>query len=247
MMCTYITDNGQILQPTAHEFMLWNAEAACHLFLYGIVGKIAVYTRERAEGGQFQCLPNRRHIGLVVLAEMLHNEVFLSTNQCIFQTANMLVENNIAGEKTPVHKPKRTIRHRELLNHVSSDCYLYALYGVEQQGLQLTVEVVKGVGILKATTLPEMMNQTVVFHQSPIGGETEVADILENLNRLVLIVKGEAPLFEGRYLLCEGDRLLDVLLHLIEIKTSHPGALFCGKRGGNYPCAKLPHFPESSK
>ena len=94
------------------------------------------------------------------------------------------------------------------------------------------------------TVLTKVMPAAIVLHQSPVCRQTKIADVFKHLRSSSLIVKDEAPLFQRCYLFDNGERLFGIF-HIK--KPSRPGALFFGKRGGNYPSAKVRCFTEMAK
>ena len=66
------------------------------------------------------------------------------------------------------------------------------------------------------------MRVAVLFHNTPVAGQSEVTDVVEDAQCFILIFKNKPPLLQYVYLFSEGDGLF-CIFQLKE--TSHPGPL----------------------
>lgn len=80
--------------------------------------------------------------------------------------------------------------------------------GIEYQGTQFAVEVVKCQDRRESASASKTMNAAVLFHHTPITGKTEIADVVEDGYSLFLIFKNKPSLLQYVYLFSEGDGLL---------------------------------------
>lgn len=140
-----------------------------------------------------------------------------------------------------VHKPKRAVFHRKLLNHTCSHGYLNTLNRIENKGFQFAIESVKRKNIAEMAVGLEHMLHLVLLHRPPIRSQTEITNAFQNGYRLCLVINNQSAPFQQINLFHKGDGLLGVSHQNIN-KLPRPGTLFSGKRGGDYPIAKLRTF-----
>ena len=222
MMGTVIANDGQNLQPVAHELMLWDAQTSSHLLFYAVVTEVAVHARQGSECCQFHRLPCRWHVGSVVTAEVFHDKVVLRPLKGSTQTFHVFLVYVRAAKQFGLHKPERSVFHREVLNHLCAYGHLDGLDGTKEQRLQVVIKSIERQCRGEVTPLPEVVPTAVCLHQTPVGCQPKVTDSLQDTYGLFLIIKISPRFF--RISICSA-RVMGCLVYSIDLYIKNRPAL----------------------